>query len=39
VQRDIVRMLRLRRYQLVRQDSDMALARSLLRRLVATPAA
>jgi hypothetical protein len=34
---DIVHVLRLRRYQLMRQGSDMAPVRSLLRRLVATP--
>jgi hypothetical protein len=36
---DIVHVLRLRRYQLMRQGSDMAPVRSLLRRLVATPTA
>jgi hypothetical protein len=36
---DIVHVLHLRRYQLMRQGSDMAPARSLLRRLVATPTA
>jgi hypothetical protein len=31
-------VLRLRRYQLLNQGADMAPVRSLLRRLVATPA-
>jgi hypothetical protein len=35
---DIVRVLRLRRYQLLNQGSDIAPVRSLLRRLVPTPA-
>ena len=35
---DAVRMLRLRRYQIVRQGGDVAPARSLLRRLVPAPA-
>jgi hypothetical protein len=35
---DAVRLLRLRRYQLLRQGGDVAPARSLLRRLVPNPA-
>jgi hypothetical protein len=35
---DAVRLLSLRRYQLLRQGGDMAPARSLLRRLVPNPA-
>jgi hypothetical protein len=35
---DAVRLLRLRRYQLLRQGGDVAPARSLLRRLVPSPA-
>jgi hypothetical protein len=35
---DAVRLLRLRRYQLLRQGGDVAPARSLLRRLVPHPA-
>jgi hypothetical protein len=35
---DAVRMLRLRRYQLVRQGADVAPAQLLLRRLAARPA-
>ena len=35
---DAVRMLSLRRYQLMRQGADVAPARSLLRRLVPTAA-
>jgi hypothetical protein len=35
---DAVRMLNLRRYQLMRQGADVAPARSLLRRLVPTAA-
>jgi hypothetical protein len=34
---DAVRLLMLRRYQLLRQGGDVAPARSLLRRLVTTP--
>jgi hypothetical protein len=35
---DAVRLLRLRRYQLLRQGGDVAPARSLLRRLAPSPA-
>lgn len=35
---DAVRLLRLRRYQLLRQSGDVTPARSLLRRLVPNPA-
>jgi hypothetical protein len=35
---DAVRLLRLRRYQLLRQGGEVAPARSLLRRLVPSPA-
>ena len=34
---DAIRLLRLRRYQLLRQSSDAAPARTLLRRLVPNP--